>query len=168
MSSEINENQYPSIIIDPSGGLYDEREYEFEVVSGGGCFVPYFVDHEIVAPGVTLTQLSQLPENEAFTIDITLSGGNYDERDHVFVIVSGSGCFVPPFIPQTPITPPDPPVEPELPAATPAFTTMTNIVSMPETEPAPFQIDTRDGLYDELDVVVEVVSGSGGIVTKES
>ena len=194
----LNENGCAAFVVVPSGGDYDyngigpayHRQYDYEVVSGGGCVVPHFVKDEAQAPNLVVSSI----QRENFVIgQVTPSGGNYDANafgpvedlhfppeflseyhiEYDYEVISGNGCVIPHS--DIPAITPSMPSIPEPIDIIPALPTLTNVYSIGEDGTAPFQVTVREGLYDELKVspgqadpedtiIVEVLSGNGCIV----
>ena len=144
-----DENDCAVVIVTPSGGMYDERDYEFEVVSADGCFVDYFVKRDIRAPTTSLSPIATFNEDECAVVIATPSGGAYDVREYGWEVVSGPGCLVPYF------------VKAEI--AAPRIT-VSNPRSISEEDAIVIDITPSGGMYDVIEYAGEVVSGIGCLV----
>ena len=131
-----------TLIVTPSGGLYDVIEYELEVVAGGGCLVESFA----VAPGLAITDLTTVAEDQLGVLEATPSGGLYDVIDYQLEVVSGGGCLVEFFVSR--------PIE----APTLA---VTDITTIDENSPTVLDFTPSGGLYDSIEYAIEVISGNG-------
>ena len=151
---DIREDGTLVLIADISGGLYDyleetpdgDVEYEWEVVSGGGCIVEYFVTSPIEAPDLLLPNPTTIDENRYPALTVTPTGGLFDEvAEYRWEVVSGGGCLVEYFnFVQAPIL------------------AITDVNSITEDRPSYLDITPSGGLYDEdAEYEIEIVTDSG-------
>ena len=149
---DINENADQIFIATPSGGLYDALEYDWEIVSGGGCLVEWFQNRELVVPNLLLTDGQNINENGRQTFIVTPDQfivAAYDELEYDWEVVSGGGCLVPYFV--------------EIAAPT---LVLTNIISIGQDQIAELTITPSGGLYDALEYEIEIVSGGGCLILR--
>lgn len=99
---DLDEGTLGVVVLTPSGGNYDEREYEFQVPSGG-AFVEY--KDELVAPVTSLNNIPDLDENEFAEVIVTATGEVGEECDYECEVVSGGGGLVPYFVSREPQAP---------------------------------------------------------------
>lgn len=123
----------------PSGGLYDEIEYEWEFVSGPG---EAEFEHAS-APTLAITpDLTEITDTRPVSFIATPTGGLYDEIEYEWFLDFGGGRFGSEGI------------------SAPLLQVMTNPFEVLDTSSANFEVREQGGLYDEIEFEWDI-SGPG-------
>ena len=151
-----NETDTPGLLVTPTGGVYDEIEYEWEIISGSGSLEiphavgPNLVIDEAVRPNMAIEDVTSELENKRVYLSVNGSGGVYDEIEFEWEILEGGGDLLADYMPATPARAPN--------------ININDITSITEQEYGHFSVNGSGGIYDEIEFEWEILSGGGDLL----